>query len=620
MAQAKSQGLDADLDRAVPAETAAAFLLAINGSQPGRVFALHRNTTVIGRSEEVDIRIADPSISSEHARIINGSLGFEIQDLGSTNGTFVGADRVQRAQLRAGDRVTLGAVEFAFLMDRALDATMALMAPGARASNGSVLAPRLLPAMPASAPRTLSTFVAEQEGPSPAEMIRRLVLAYRFLRRYARLILVLGAMGGLAGSVSAIVVPPAPMAISEVKLHPAKKSNPVENAWRPPDESALQFFAEAERSFTHGPLLAATFQKLHGQTPADDQLEGLQDRLRLELIGDHRYRASYRQALLERSPVTAVQLLEAHLDNYLQTEIQKTLRVLTEEAQFLDRKLQAAQNQLSNINGELAQFKRENADSLPETALLASTSRFELQTRKGELHARVARLEGEVAVDRRQLQAEGPLMQSRLAASQGYRDSLSALNRRLSEAYAKGLADGHPEVRQILDEKSRLERLIDQEMRSPTSDLDRSANAGYSGLQTRVEMSGAQLHAARSELREVERSLTRLQTMTGKTPAVAARLDDLQRSHEATKRLHDQLFDQVQKANLQLEIERLAARSRYEIVIPPSLRQPKRPVAVALRTGMGLALALALAAAIIALREGRRLVARTLASIEEARL
>ena len=127
---AEDAGLDARLDRAVPGSEAVAFLIAVAGGQPGRVYPLARNTVLLGRNDNADIAISDPSVSGEHARIINGSQGVEIEDLGSTNGTFVGGQRITRVRLRNGDRVVLGSVEFSFLNDRPVEATVALLAPG----------------------------------------------------------------------------------------------------------------------------------------------------------------------------------------------------------------------------------------------------------------------------------------------------------------------------------------------------------------------------------------------------------------------------------------------------------------------------------------------------------
>jgi len=111
-------GLDAELDRAVPGSDAEAFLIGVSGQQAGRVYALSHNTVFLGRAPEADVFIANPSVSARHARIINGSHGFEIEDLDSTNGTFVGGKRVTRARLHGGDRVTVGQVEFNFILDR----------------------------------------------------------------------------------------------------------------------------------------------------------------------------------------------------------------------------------------------------------------------------------------------------------------------------------------------------------------------------------------------------------------------------------------------------------------------------------------------------------------------
>ena len=79
-------------------------------------------------------------------------------------------------------------------------------------------------------------------------------------------------------------------------------------------------------------------------------------------------------------------------------------------------------------------------------------------------------------------------------------------------------------------------------------------------------------------------------------PEVAAKLDDLRRSHESTKKLHDQLFDQYQKANLQIDIERLAARSRFEVVTAPFLMEPTLSKSFGIRGAIGMMLGLFLVA------------------------
>lgn len=66
----------------------------------------------IGRGSSADLRINDPGISREHARIevgeTSGQLRIEIIDLGSTNGVSVNGQRVTRMDLTEGSRIELG--------------------------------------------------------------------------------------------------------------------------------------------------------------------------------------------------------------------------------------------------------------------------------------------------------------------------------------------------------------------------------------------------------------------------------------------------------------------------------------------------------------------------------
>jgi pSer/pThr/pTyr-binding forkhead associated (FHA) protein len=627
----ENAGLDAELDKAVPTENTTAFLLAVNGSQPGRVYPVNRNTMILGRADSADIRIAHPSVSSEHARIINGSLGFEIEDLGSTNGTYLGSERVTRARLQSGDRIVLGTVEFSFLVDRAQDATVALLPPGARVSANNMLAPIIVgPAhqyphqyrQGGMSQRPMQGDRGETEqAPSLEEIAGKVITGYRFLAPYARLIAVLGVGGLLAGVASGVVLPPAPMAMSEARLQPAKKSNPVESSWRPPEENPVQFFAQAERSFTHSSLVAATLKKMAGQAgngeePDPDKVGSLTGRLKLEAIGDRLYRATYQEALVGRGRPDPVEFLDAHIKNYKDSEIEKALQVFLEEADFLKSKWNNAAQELQKIGNELAEFKKENADGLPETSLQANASRFQLDTKRGELRARIARLEGEVAADARQINADSSIAQSRFQASQIYRDSLAKLNGQLTEARAASKGEQHPDVLKIKDEIAGVEKLIAQEMSKQTSEADRSANAGYAGQSNRMDMSKAALTSARRELKEVESSLSLLNKLVVSMPQVAAKLDNLQRSYESTKKLHDQLFDQYSKANLQIDIERLAARSRFEVVTAPFLMEPTASKAFGIRGGIGMMLGLFLVALVIAVREGRKLFSRAIADLD----
>lgn len=66
----------------------------------------------IGRTSDNQIVVNDPLASRKHARLIAGSEGLTIEDLGSANGTFVNGLRQQRSVLRERDIVTIGNIDF----------------------------------------------------------------------------------------------------------------------------------------------------------------------------------------------------------------------------------------------------------------------------------------------------------------------------------------------------------------------------------------------------------------------------------------------------------------------------------------------------------------------------
>jgi hypothetical protein len=67
-----------------------------------------RDGLTIGRSDENDVIVRDGRVSRKHARIVADGSGFAIEDLGSSNGTFVNEARVKRATLAAGSSIVLG--------------------------------------------------------------------------------------------------------------------------------------------------------------------------------------------------------------------------------------------------------------------------------------------------------------------------------------------------------------------------------------------------------------------------------------------------------------------------------------------------------------------------------
>jgi len=81
----------------------------ISGKYQGGEFPLEEGKEiVIGRSSDLDMVLVEEMVSRRHARIKMGGGVISIEDLGSTNGTFVNGEKIQKAQLKEGDRVLIG--------------------------------------------------------------------------------------------------------------------------------------------------------------------------------------------------------------------------------------------------------------------------------------------------------------------------------------------------------------------------------------------------------------------------------------------------------------------------------------------------------------------------------
>ena len=97
----------------IPPPAPASLQLRRGQAQPQRV-ELRGTVTTIGRGRHNHMVVEDSLVSRRHCQIHREDGGFFIEDLGSTNGTFVNGQRIHRHVLRSGDVIKLGQTELIF--------------------------------------------------------------------------------------------------------------------------------------------------------------------------------------------------------------------------------------------------------------------------------------------------------------------------------------------------------------------------------------------------------------------------------------------------------------------------------------------------------------------------
>jgi len=121
-AQVAAMGADVSVDEqaaisALP--SGSALLIVRRGPNVGARFLLDADVTTVGRHPEADIFLDDVTVSRRHVEFLRNDTVFEVKDLGSLNGTYLGGDRIESsATLRDRAEVQVGKYRLTFYPSR----------------------------------------------------------------------------------------------------------------------------------------------------------------------------------------------------------------------------------------------------------------------------------------------------------------------------------------------------------------------------------------------------------------------------------------------------------------------------------------------------------------------
>ena len=83
-------------------------LVVDRGRRAGTAFVLAPGTTTVGRDSDSGIFLDDVTVSRYHCQFVLDGDTLVVEDVGSTNGTYVNRERRDRAELATGDEVLIG--------------------------------------------------------------------------------------------------------------------------------------------------------------------------------------------------------------------------------------------------------------------------------------------------------------------------------------------------------------------------------------------------------------------------------------------------------------------------------------------------------------------------------
>jgi pSer/pThr/pTyr-binding forkhead associated (FHA) protein len=166
--------------------TALYQLVVRSGPNPGKAYPLDGQQLTVGRDTTCEISINDAEISRKHARFTLQVPGYVLEDLGSTNGSFVNGNRITGPYLvKGGEMIAFG--ENVVLMCEPLqDPNATMLSASSRAAREAAAAPKQAPAAApapaADAPAAAPVFAGHvPPGPEaapekPKKKIRPLVI------------------------------------------------------------------------------------------------------------------------------------------------------------------------------------------------------------------------------------------------------------------------------------------------------------------------------------------------------------------------------------------------------------------------------------------------------------
>jgi polysaccharide chain length determinant protein (PEP-CTERM system associated) len=264
---------------------------------------------------------------------------------------------------------------------------------------------------------------------------------------------------------------------------------------------------------------------------------------------------------------------------------------------FLDEELRKRETELAAAEERRVAFEQRFLGVLPGEGSIAqrmSAARTELASVERELMT----AQSSLAAMRGQLASTPPTIPAYDGGGGGansYAGQLSQLEGQLSQAYARGWTDAHPDVVAI---KAQIARMRPQAARERPG-AGGIPNPSYVSMRAMVAEREGQVAAASARKSQLQADMAQFSATQASEPGVAAEQARLNRDYEVLKRQYDKLLEDREQVRLRADVQRKTSLLKFRVIDPASQptvpATPNRPLlltamlVVALGAGVGVA-------------------------------
>jgi uncharacterized protein involved in exopolysaccharide biosynthesis len=269
------------------------------------------------------------------------------------------------------------------------------------------------------------------------------------------------------------------------------------------------------------------------------------------------------------------------------------VKVSQKSLDFMRSSMGSLRDQIKIVEAEIKRVKEANAGTLPEDL---STNQSMARQTLADLRAAqqsLAGAESDVAFWKNQVLAAVSLSNPNDKTDPAHR--LKVLEMEITSMKSRGYTDRHPDVIAARTEIDSInaELAARGELNQETEEFDETSGS-YAEQNAKAEYRRAMLRVetGKAEVERLQQQLVETQARIAATPAVAEKLDSLQREHESQGEAFRGLSAKLQQAAVQADLERRQLGEQLRILEsafpPPSPSSPNRPMILVLGLILGL--------------------------------